>query len=137
MESLLQTGRLPLSGLFWKKLGLHLVLSKFRPVSNKPFLRENQVYYIWKWCHMKIMNMSLRDGIFASNWKTAFARPLLKKLGLQLVLSNSRPVSNLLFLRKKKTEKIKTRTWDKKQISQPHVIKPLTQILLLTVITNM
>ena len=26
----------------------------------------------------KIMNVSLRDGIFASNWKTAIDRPLLK-----------------------------------------------------------
>ena len=49
----------------------------------------------------KIMNVSLRDGIFASNWKTAIVRPLLKKkLGLQLVLSNFRPVSNLPFLAK-------------------------------------
>ena len=46
------------------------------------------------------MNVSLRDGIFASNWKTAIVRPLLKKTGLQLVLSNFRPVSNLPFLAK-------------------------------------
>ena len=48
----------------------------------------------------KIMNVSLRDGIFASNWKTAIVSSLLKKLGLQLVLSNFRPVSNLPFLAK-------------------------------------
>ena len=29
----------------------------------------------------KIMNASLRDGIFASNWKTTIVRPLLKKTG--------------------------------------------------------
>ena len=46
----------------------------------------------------KTMNMSLRDGIFASNWNTATVRPLLKKMELQLVLSNFRPVSNLPFL---------------------------------------
>ena len=46
------------------------------------------------------MNVSLREGIFASNWKTAIVRPLLKNLGLQLVLSNFRPVSNLPFLAK-------------------------------------
>ena len=46
------------------------------------------------------MNVSLRDGIFASKWKTAIVRSLLKKLGLQLVLSNFRPVSNLPFLAK-------------------------------------
>ena len=47
------------------------------------------------------MNESLRDEIFASNWKTAIVRPLLKKtLGVQLVLSNFRPVSNLPFLAK-------------------------------------
>ena len=48
----------------------------------------------------KIMNVSLRNGIFASNWKTAIVKPLLKKLGLLLVLSNFRPVSNLPFLAK-------------------------------------
>ena len=46
------------------------------------------------------MNVSLKDGIFASNWKTAIVRPLLNKTGLQLVLSNFRPVSNLFFLAK-------------------------------------
>ena len=48
----------------------------------------------------KIMNVSLRDGIFASNWKIAIVRPLLKEHGLQLVFCNFRPVSNLPFLAK-------------------------------------
>ena len=48
----------------------------------------------------KIMNVSLRDGIFTSSWNTAIARPLLKKLGLQLVLRNFRPVANFPFLAK-------------------------------------
>ena len=30
----------------------------------------------------EIMNMSQREGSFASNWKTAIVRPLLKKVGL-------------------------------------------------------
>ena len=48
----------------------------------------------------KIMNMSLRNGVFASKWKTSLIRPLLKKLGLVLTLSNYRPVSNLPVLSK-------------------------------------
>ena len=47
-----------------------------------------------------IMNSSLKQGQFASSWKTAVVRPLLKKAGLELVNSNYRPVSNLNFLSK-------------------------------------
>ena len=43
--------------------------------------------------------MSLESGIFASTWKTTI-HPLLKKAGLDLILSNFRPVSNLLFISK-------------------------------------
>ena len=48
----------------------------------------------------KIVNMSLCDGIFSTEWKTAIVRPLLKKVGLELIESNYRPVSNLSFLSK-------------------------------------
>ena len=44
----------------------------------------------------KIVNISLTDGCFCRDWKTAVVRPLLKRLGLELILSNYRPVSNLL-----------------------------------------
>ena len=48
----------------------------------------------------KIINISLEHGIFAAAWKIAIIRPLLKKVGLDLISSNYRPVSNLLFLSK-------------------------------------
>ena len=47
-----------------------------------------------------IMNVSLEQGVFPDSWKTAIIRPLLKKLGLELITSNYRPVSNLPFLSK-------------------------------------
>ena len=48
----------------------------------------------------RIVNMSLQDGKFADKWKVAVIRPLLKKPGLDQVLPNYRPVSNLSFLSK-------------------------------------
>ena len=47
-----------------------------------------------------IVNISLRDGVFAESWKEAIVRPLLKKSGLKLAAKNYRPVSNLPFLSK-------------------------------------
>ena len=47
-----------------------------------------------------IVNISLRDGMFAKTWKEAIVRPLLKKPGLELVAANYRPVSNLPFISK-------------------------------------
>ena len=47
-----------------------------------------------------IMNVSLEQGVFPDSWKMAIIRPLLKKLGLELITSNYRPVSNLPFLSK-------------------------------------
>ena len=38
--------------------------------------------------------------MFATNWKTSIIRPLLKKLGLELLLANYRRVSNLSFISK-------------------------------------
>ena len=48
----------------------------------------------------KLVNTSLTTGRFASNWKTLIIRPLLKKLRLELLLANYRPVSNLSFISK-------------------------------------
>ena len=48
----------------------------------------------------KIVNMSLTNGEFCDQWKTAIIRPLIKKLGLKLINKNYRPVSNLCFLSK-------------------------------------
>ena len=48
----------------------------------------------------KIINISLTQGIFTEEWKTAIVHPLLKKLGSELTPSNYRPVSNLSFLSK-------------------------------------
>ena len=48
----------------------------------------------------RIVNVSLEEGIFASKWKTAIVHPILKKAGLDLILSNFRPVSNLSFISK-------------------------------------
>ena len=48
----------------------------------------------------KIVNASMAQGVFPLSWKMASVRPLLKKLGLELVESNYRPVSNLPFLSK-------------------------------------
>ena len=48
----------------------------------------------------KIINTSLHHGIFSKCWQTKVIRPLLKKIGLKLIASNYRPVSNLTFLSK-------------------------------------
>ena len=47
-----------------------------------------------------ILNASLEQGVFPDSWKIAIIRPLLKKLGLDLITSNYGPVSNLPFLSK-------------------------------------
>ena len=48
----------------------------------------------------KMVNLSLANGTFPSNWKEAILIPLLKKLSLELIKKNYRPVSNLQFLSK-------------------------------------
>ena len=48
----------------------------------------------------KIVNVSLGEGLFIHDWKTAVVRPLLKKQGLEVFNSNFRPVSNMSFLSK-------------------------------------
>ena len=48
----------------------------------------------------KIVNISLSSGRFASSWKKAIVKPLLKKPTLDHIKKNYRPVSNLSFLSK-------------------------------------
>ena len=48
----------------------------------------------------RIVNLSLADGKFPSDWKNAQIRPLLKKKGMGLIAKSYRPVSNLPFLAK-------------------------------------
>ena len=48
----------------------------------------------------RIVNLSLNKGQFANTWKTAIIKPLLKKLGLEFIHSNYRPISNLSFISK-------------------------------------
>ena len=44
--------------------------------------------------------MSLEKGIVPENWKLTLVDPRLKKLGMDLVFENFRPVNNLHFLAK-------------------------------------
>ncbi len=48
----------------------------------------------------KMINLSLRLGYFPVAWKMALILPLLKKLGLDIIFKNFRPVSNLVFVSK-------------------------------------
>ena len=48
----------------------------------------------------KAVNLSLGEGKFCNKWKVAVVQPLLKKVGLELIKSNYRPVSNLTFMSK-------------------------------------
>ena len=48
----------------------------------------------------KLINESLEKGVFADKWKTAIIKPLLKKVGLELICKNYRPATNLSFLSK-------------------------------------
>ncbi len=47
-----------------------------------------------------LINLSLQSGVFPDSWKIAIIIPLLKKLGLELVDQNYRPVSNLQYISK-------------------------------------
>ena len=47
-----------------------------------------------------IVNLSLTEGQFCMEWKTAIVKPFLKKAGLELIIKNYRPISNLCFLPK-------------------------------------
>ena len=48
----------------------------------------------------RIINSSLQSGHFPKAWKEALVFPLLKKLGMDFIFENFRPVSNLLFVSK-------------------------------------
>ena len=48
----------------------------------------------------KLINACLEQAVFVRHWKSAIVRPLLKKIGLELISSNYRLVSNLSFLPK-------------------------------------
>ena len=48
----------------------------------------------------KVMDLSLRTGWFADEWKNALVHPLLKKSGLELVNKNFRPIGHLQFTSK-------------------------------------
>ena len=47
-----------------------------------------------------LVNKSLQIGYFPEEWKNALVKPLLKKLGLELIFPSFRPVSNLPFISK-------------------------------------
>ena len=47
-----------------------------------------------------IINISMQFGVFAKTWKVVAIKPLLKKIGLDLIPQNYCPVSNLSFLSK-------------------------------------
>ena len=48
----------------------------------------------------KIINMPLHDGYVPEAWKVAILVPILKKLGLEALFENFRPVNNLSFVSK-------------------------------------
>ena len=95
------------------------ILQKFAPMSEKE-VREIIMSMKSKCCELdalptsllkrmidvclpsitKIVNLSLEMGQFTYQWKVAIVRLLLKKLGLDLIKKNYRPVSNLSFLSK-------------------------------------
>ena len=47
-----------------------------------------------------MINTSLQSGHFAEKWKEALVTPLLKKVGLDQMKANLRPVSNLSYVAK-------------------------------------
>ena len=51
---------------------------------------------------MKMINLSLSEGHLPDSWKVAILIPISKKYGLDLILENFRPVSNLSFVAKAK-----------------------------------
>ncbi len=48
----------------------------------------------------RIVNLSLQEGDFPSQYLLAIVHPLIKKLGLELIFPSYRPVSNLAYLSK-------------------------------------
>ena len=94
-------------------------LTEFKPMSDKEILKvidempnkhcdiDPVPFTIFKKLapHLKseitiLVNLSLTHGVFTESWKTSIVKPLLKKVGLELIFKNYRPVSNLKFLAK-------------------------------------
>ena len=48
----------------------------------------------------KLVNLSLAEGVFIQEWKIALVKPLLKKVGMDLINTSYHPVLNLPFLSK-------------------------------------
>ena len=48
----------------------------------------------------KLVNLSLIEGVYCDEWKAAILKPLLKKLGIDLIVKNDPPVNNVPFLSK-------------------------------------
>ena len=48
----------------------------------------------------RLIYLSLTSGTFPQTWKRAIVKPLLKKIGLEKIFKNYRPVSNLNFISK-------------------------------------
>ena len=48
----------------------------------------------------KVINLSLQSGLFPRKWKNAVVTLLLKKQGMDLLMSSYRSVSNLPYLSK-------------------------------------
>ena len=63
-----------------------------------PLLKDNLDHFIG--VLMQLVNMSLKQRVYAKSWKMAIIQPLLKKTGLELIHSNFRPLSNLPFILK-------------------------------------
>jgi len=59
-----------------------------------------------------IINSLLESGIFPDSWKEAVVIPLLKKLGLESLFKNLRPVSNLAYISKLTGHTVFNQTYD-------------------------
>ena len=49
---------------------------------------------------VKLVNLSLAEGVFIQQWKIALVKPILKEVGMDLISKSYCPVSNLPFLSK-------------------------------------
>ena len=72
------------------------------PMAN--FIEFIQFFYIYL-CNytldvIRLVNSSLQTGVFPNEWKLALGTPLMKKPGLDTILKNYRPVSNLCLVSK-------------------------------------
>ena len=74
--------------------------TKYCELNAIPTVILNKLVLYIKEIITRIVNASLTEGKFPSQWRIASIRPLLKKLGLELLAKNYRPVSNFSFLSK-------------------------------------